>query len=121
MNWYLEVVKKYAVFSGRAQRAELWFFVLFNFIITVVLSFVDGLMGTVSAETGVGLLSGVYSIAILLPAIAVACRRLHDTGRTGWWLLIGFIPVIGAIVLLVFYVLDSQPGDNEYGPNPKGS
>jgi uncharacterized membrane protein YhaH (DUF805 family) len=120
MNWYLEVLKKYAVFSGRAQRAELWFFVLFNLIIALLLRYVDGMTGTVSEQTGVGLLGGIYSLAILLPSIAVAVRRLHDTGRTGWWLLIGFIPVIGSIVLLVFYVLDSQPGDNEYGPNPKG-
>ncbi|MDP3125664.1 MAG: DUF805 domain-containing protein, partial [Thiobacillus sp.] len=67
-----------------------------------------------------GLLSGLYSLAILIPSLAVTVRRLHDTGRTGWWLLIGLIPLIGAIVLLVFMLLDSQPGDNEYGASPKG-
>ena len=68
-----------------------------------------------------GLLSGLYSLAVLIPSIAVAVRRLHDTGRTGWWLLIGFIPLVGIIVLLVFLFTDSQPGPNQYGPNPKGT
>jgi uncharacterized membrane protein YhaH (DUF805 family) len=67
-----------------------------------------------------GLLSGLYSLAILIPSLAVTVRRLHDTDRTGWWLLIGMIPLIGAIVLLVFMLLDSQPGDNQYGAHPKG-
>ena len=71
-------------------------------------------------NSGTGPLYLIYTLAFLLPSIAVAIRRLHDTGRTGWWLLLAFIPIIGAIVLIVFYCLDSQPGDNEYGPNPKG-
>ncbi len=119
MNWYLEVLKKYAVFSGRARRKEYWFFVLFNLIISLVLTFIDSAFGTLNEETGYGLLSGVYSLAVLIPSLAVAVRRLHDTGRTGWWLLIGLIPLIGLIVLLIFFVQDSKPGDNEYGPNPK--
>ena len=119
MNWYLEVLKKYAVFSGRARRKEYWFFVLFNLIISLVLTFIDSGLGTLNEETGYGLLSGVYSLAVLIPSLAVAVRRLHDTGRTGWWLLIGLIPLIGLIVLLIFFVQDSKPGDNEYGPNPK--
>ena len=119
MNWYLEVLKKYAVFSGRARRKEYWFFVLFNLIISLVLTFIDSALGTLNEETGYGLLSGVYSLAVLIPSLAVAVRRLHDTGRTGWWLLIGLIPLIGLIVLLIFFVQDSKPGENEYGPNPK--
>ena len=119
MNWYLEVLKKYAVFSGRARRKEYWFFVLFNLIISLVLTFIDSALGTLNEETGYGLLSGVYSLAVLIPSLAVAVRRLHDTGRTGWWLLIGLIPLIGLIVLLIFFVQDSKPGDNEYGSNPK--
>ena len=119
MNWYLTVLKKYAVFSGRARRKEYWFFVLFNVIIAIVLSVIDGVAGTMSADTGFGLLSGLYSLAVLIPGIAVAVRRLHDRGRSGWWLLIAFIPLIGAIVLLVFFVQDSEAGDNDYGPNPK--
>jgi uncharacterized membrane protein YhaH (DUF805 family) len=121
MNWYLEVLKKYAVFSGRARRKEYWMFFLFNLIITVVLALIDSLMGTFSPQAGLGLLSGLYSLAVLIPSIAVTVRRLHDTGRSGWWILIGLIPIIGGIVLLIFMVLDSQPGENQYGPNPKAT
>lgn len=119
MNWYLDVLKKYAVFGGRARRKEYWFFVLFNLIVSVVLSIIDGVIGTFSAESGIGLLSGVYSLAVLLPAIGVSIRRLHDTNRSGWWLLIGLVPLVGAIVLIVFMVQDSTAGDNQYGANPK--
>jgi uncharacterized membrane protein YhaH (DUF805 family) len=118
MNWYLEALRKYAVFEGRARRKEYWFFLLFTIIVTLILSFIDGMLGLFDTETGVGLLSGIYSIGVVIPCIAVGIRRLHDTGRSGWWLLITFIPVIGGLVLLVYTVLESQPGDNEYGPNP---
>ena len=120
MDWYLGVLKKYAVFSGRAHRTEFWMFVLINLIVSIILGFIDSMLGLASEE-GYGLLSGVYVLAVLLPSVAVAVRRLHDTGRSGWWQLIGFVPLVGFIVLLVFYVLDSQPGTNEYGPNPKGT
>lgn len=119
MNWYLEVLKKYAVFSGRARRKEYWFFVLFNIIISIVLAVIDGVTGSFSPEAGVGLLGGIYTLAVLIPSIAVSVRRLHDTGRSGWWLLIALVPLIGAIVLLVFMVQDSKPGQNQYGANPK--
>lgn len=120
MNWYLEVLKKYAVFSGRARRQEYWYFFLFSLIISIVLAVVDGVTGSFSAEAGVGLLGGIYALAVLIPGLAVSVRRLHDTGRSGWWLLIALIPVIGAIVLLVFMVLEGKPGTNQYGSNPKG-
>ena len=119
MNWYLEVLKKYAVFSGRARRKEYWFFVLFNIIIALALTFIDFSTGLYDVESEVGLLGGLYSLAVLVPSIAVTIRRLHDTDRTGWWFLIAFVPIIGVIVLLVFTVFDSTPGDNQYGPNPK--
>ena len=119
MDWYLRVLKQYAVFNGRARRKEYWFFVLFNILISIGLAIVDGLTGSFSAEAGLGLLGGVYTLAVLIPSIAVSVRRLHDTNRSGWWLLIAFIPLIGAIVLLVFMVLDSHPGANRFGPNPK--
>ncbi len=119
MQWYLAVLKKYAVFNGRASRSEFWWFVLFNIIVAFVLGFIDGLLGT-TTQSGYGLLSGIYSLAVLLPAIGVAIRRLHDSGKTGWWLLLCFVPIIGAIVLIVFYCLDSEPGPNQYGENPKG-
>lgn len=120
MNWYLDVLKKYAVFSGRARRKEYWFFALFNVIATIILAFVDSALGTFNMETGVGILGMIYALAVLLPAIGVAIRRLHDTGRSGWWLLLAFLPLIGAIVLIIFFVMDSSPGENEYGTNPKG-
>ncbi|MFP3977479.1 DUF805 domain-containing protein [Marinobacter sp. KMM 10035] len=119
MNWYLEVLKKYAIFNGRARRAEYWWFVLFNIIISLALGAIDGVTGTFSPEAGLGLLGGLYTLAVLLPSLAVTVRRLHDTGRSGWWFLMVFVPLIGAIVLLVFMVLDSKPGQNQYGPNPK--
>jgi len=119
MDWYIAVIKKYAVFSGRARRKEYWYFVLFNILVSIGLSFIDTATGTVNAETGYGLLSGIYSLAVLIPSLAVLIRRLHDTDRSGWWILIGLIPVIGWIVLLVFVVQDSHPGQNQYGDNPK--
>ena len=121
MNCYLEVLKKYAVFSGRARRKEYWMFFLFNLIITAVLALIDSLTGTFSSQAGLGLLSGLYSLAVLIPSIAVTVRRLHDTGRSGWWILLGLIPIIGGIILLIFMVLDSQPGENQYGPDPKAA
>jgi uncharacterized membrane protein YhaH (DUF805 family) len=120
MDWFLGALKKYAVFEGRARRREYWFYVLFVLIISIVLNIVDRFTGTYSAAYGAGLLGGLFSLAILIPSLAVGARRLHDTGRSGWWLLIGLIPFIGAIVLIVFFVIDSQPGTNQYGPNPKG-
>ena len=118
MNWYLTVLKNYAQFSGRARRSEYWYFVLFNMIISIVLSFVDGMIGTFDLETGVGLLSGVYALLVFIPSLAVAFRRLHDTGRSAWGLLLFFIPLIGAIVILIFLVQDSKD-ENEYGISPK--
>ena len=113
MEWYLEVLRKYAVFSGRARRKEYWMFVLINMLIALALGVLDGILG------GGGLLGGLYSLAILIPSLAVAVRRLHDTGRSGWWILICLIPLLGAIVLLIFMVIDSDPGANEFGRNPK--
>lgn len=114
MQWYLKVLKNYIGFQGRARRKEYWVFFLFNFLITMLLSIIEVMLGLG------GILSGIYGLFVLLPSIAVNVRRLHDIGRTGWWMLLSFIPVIGLIVLLIFAVLDSQPGENKYGPNPKG-
>lgn len=119
MDWYIGVLKKYTVFSGRARRKEYWFFVLINTLISIMLGFVDGYLGFYDPSVGIGMLSGVYALAVLLPSLAVAVRRLHDTGRTGWWMLIIVLPLIGPIVLLVFFVFDSQPEANEYGESPK--
>lgn len=120
MNWYLAALKKYADFSGRARRKEYWFFALFNFLITLALIFVDVSIGGLSPEAGLGMFSGLYSLGVLIPSIAVTVRRLHDSDKTGWWILIGLIPLIGAIVMLVFMVIDGTPGNNSYGSDPKG-
>lgn len=120
MSWYLEVLKKYAVFSGRARRTEFWMFTLVNIAVSMLLAFVDNSFG-MTVSYGVGMLSSLYGLAVLIPSLAVAVRRLHDTGRSGWWWLISLVPLIGAVVLLIFAAQDSQPGSNKYGPNPKGA
>ena len=114
MQWYVGVLKKYAEFGGRARRKEFWMFVLFNVLISLALGIVD-------AVIGFGLLGALYGLAVLVPSIAVSVRRLHDIGRTGWWVLIGFVPLIGLIVLIVFAVQEGQSGSNEYGPDPKAA
>ena len=121
VSWYLEALKKYAVFHGRSRRAEYWYFVLFNLIVAIVLAAIDSLLGTFSSAQNIGLLSGIYSLAVLIPTLAVTFRRLHDIDRSGWWILINLVPLIGTIVLLVFALMDGTPGDNRYGPNPKGA
>ena len=119
MSYYLEALKKYAVFSGRARRAEYWYFVLFNLIVAFVLALIDTLLGTTTGVSSFGLLSGIYSLAVLIPTLAVMVRRLHDIDRTGWWLLINLVPLVGTIVLLVFALTPGTPGSNQYGPDPK--
>ncbi|MBL4606269.1 MAG: DUF805 domain-containing protein [Pseudomonadales bacterium] len=119
MNWYIEVLKKYAVFSGRSQRKEYWYFLLFNLIALILFVSIDAAIGTFNVETGTGIISTIYMLAVLLPYFGVGIRRLHDTNRSGWWLLIGFIPIVGPIVLIVFFCLDSDPDENKYGENPK--
>ena len=115
MNWYLEVLKKYAVFSGRARRQEYWMFVLISILISIGITVIESMIGSP------GIIGMLYSLAVLIPSLAVGARRLHDTGRSGWWLLIGLVPLIGVIVLIVFFVMDSQEGSNEYGENPKAA
>jgi uncharacterized membrane protein YhaH (DUF805 family) len=113
MEWYLAALRKFADFTGRARRKEYWFFVLFNVLVAMGISFVEALLGLG------GFLSMIYSLAMLIPGLAVGARRLHDIGRSGWWLLIGLVPLVGWIVLIVFALQDSEPHDNQYGPPPK--
>ncbi|WP_394790072.1 DUF805 domain-containing protein [Rhodoferax sp.] len=119
MDWFVDALKKYAVFSGRAQRSEYWYFFLFYFLLYIGAAIIDGLAGSFNRHSGMGVVTSIYAIAMLLPSLSVGVRRLHDIDRRGWWLLIAVIPVVGAIVLLVFAVKDSQPGTNRFGPNPK--
>ena len=119
MNWYLKVLKQYADFSGRARRKEYWMFVLFNMIFAIVAAILDNVLGIAMEGTGYGTLYGIYALAVLIPGLAVAVRRLHDVGKSGWMILITLIPLIGAIWLLVLLVTDSNLGENQYGQNPK--
>ncbi len=126
------VYSNYAKFTGRARRAEFWWFVLFYMIVGIVLSIIDGaLFGTVtesgslstgdysySSQTNTPILSGIFYLATLLPYLGVSVRRLHDIDRTGWWLLLGFIPLIGIIVLIVWFATGGDKGDNRFGPDP---
>ncbi len=118
MNYYIAALKKYAVFDGRARRAEYWYFFLFNLIIQTILSILDTLISK-AASMDIGVLLGLYSLAVFIPGLALSVRRLHDTGHSAWWLLIGLVPFVGAIVLFVFVLQDSQPGTNQFGPSPK--
>lgn len=118
MHWYIDVLKKYAVFSGRAQRAEYWMFLLINLIISIAIGIFSSVTGMVS-ENGISILSSLYSLGIIIPSIAVTVRRLHDIDKSGWWILMSLIPFIGIIVLLIFMIRDSQVGTNRYGSNPK--
>lgn len=112
MEWYLKVLNQYADFNGRARRKEYWMFILFNVIFGAVAGVVGGIIGTEA-------IAGLYSLALLIPSIAVGVRRLHDIGKSGWMLLISFIPLIGAIWLIVLFATDGEPGVNQYGANPK--
>ncbi len=118
MNWYFEVLQKYAVFDGRARRKEYWYFTLFNMIIVYAISALDHLVFSTVTDSGVGLLGAIYFLAVFLPYLSVSIRRLHDTDRTGWWLLINLIPLIGMIVFIVFMASKGTEGDNQYGPSP---
>ncbi len=113
MNEYVKVMKSWKDFSGRARRREYWMFVLFNVIFGIVANIIDGIIGTN------GLIGGLYSLVVLVPALAVSVRRLHDVGKSGWWILICLVPVIGALYFLYLTILEGQQGTNEYGPNPK--
>lgn len=119
MNWYLSVLKQYANFNGRARRKEYWMFFLFNIIFSFAAAMLDNLLGTANPELNYGVIYILYAIIMLIPSLAVGVRRLHDIGKSGWMMLVGIIPLIGAIWLLVLLVTDSNPGENQYGPNPK--
>ena len=119
MHSHLEVLRKYFVFSGRASRREYWLFTVFYLLTIMLAVIVDFALGTFDAQLGFGRLSWAYFVLTLPPVLGLSVRRLHDIGRSGWWVLIGAIPGVGDLILLVLALFDSQPGDNAYGPNPK--
>lgn len=119
MNWYLNVLRKYKEFEGRAGRKEFWYAHLINFLLMALLGGLDRWIGTFSEASGVGLLHTVYALVVFLPMLAVLVRRLHDTDYSGWWILIGLVPVIGWITLVIFSVQKGTEGENQYGDDPQ--
>ena len=124
MDWYLMVLRRYAQFDGRSRRKEFWIFALFNILIILASLFVRfasfGVMVHDNyTETVLSIPLAFYILVIIIPSLAVTVRRLHDTGKSGWMILLCLIPIVGEIIVLVFTVLDSDPGPNQYGPNPK--
>ena len=119
MNYYLKVLKQYSNFKGRARRKEYWMFTIFNIIFGGIAMTLDSVFGIAIEGVGYGPLYGIYVLVLFIPGLAVAVRRLHDIGKSGWMYLIVFIPLIGAIWILVLLLKDSEEGDNKYGPNPK--
>lgn len=118
MKWFIKCIKHYVDFSGRARRKEYWMFTLFNCIFGFVLGIIDG-VAEIAGISGIAVLGYLYSGFILLPSIALCVRRLHDVGKSGWFYLIGLIPIVGSIWLLVLFCTAGQPGENKWGPNPK--
>lgn len=113
MKWFIEALKKYAVFTGRAQRKEYWMFALISTLIAFPLLFID------LATGGPAFLSSLYCLALFLPSLAVSVRRLHDIGKSGWWITINMVPFLGAMIYLIYLITDSMDEGNPYGPNPK--
>jgi len=120
MEWYVMVLKRYAEFNGRSRRREYWMFTLYNIVIYTILY----LAGFLTIRSGLGFvffgLAFLYALGVLVPSLAVAVRRLHDSDKSGWLILIGIIPIVG-LALIVLLCLDGTPGDNQYGPNPKAA
>ena len=114
MSWYIQAIKNYCNFSGRARRTEYWMFTLISAVIVSVLGIIDGIIG-------INILTSLYSLFILIPELALSFRRLHDIDKSAWWLLIAFVPVVGAIVLLVFSLKQGTVGTNGYGDDPKAT
>jgi uncharacterized membrane protein YhaH (DUF805 family) len=118
MDWYLKVLKNYVGFSGRARRKEYWMFVLFNILFAVAAMVLDNVLGLASEKLHYGPIYGLYALAVFLPGLAAGVRRLHDTDRSGWWLLLCLVPLVG-LVVIVFLALEGTPGGNRFGPDPK--
>ncbi|MEE0889497.1 MAG: DUF805 domain-containing protein [Bacteroidales bacterium] len=120
MKWFIKCIKQYADFKGRARRKEYWMFTLFYLLFLLPLALLVGIEIGLEIEVPIfTILFVLFIFALIVPTYAVTARRLHDTGRSGWWILINFIPYIGGIWLFVLTCLDSKPGTNKWGDNPK--
>lgn len=119
MNWYFAALNKYADFSGRARRREYWTFTIVNVVLIIVGVIVDNVVGTIVFDGPFGYLSLAIIIATIIPGLAVTVRRLHDSGKSGWYYLLSFIPYAGGILMLVMMLLDSEPNENQNGLDPK--
>ena len=118
MNYYFDALKNYGNFSGRARRKAYWLWVLFNTLVSIVFFVIDKAVGTPLIVLDYGLLYSLYALAVFVPGIAILVRRLHDTGRCGWWAFLLLVPCAGAVVIIIFCVLPSSPDENQYGPCP---
>ncbi|GAA5216957.1 DUF805 domain-containing protein [Corallincola platygyrae] len=114
MSWFIAALKNYATFAGRARRAEYWYFVLFYLLSVIAGAVIDVLLG-------LGFVAAIVMLGLIIPSISVCVRRLHDTGRSGWWWWIQLVPLVGPIILLIFMVQNSADAENDYGPNPKAA
>ena len=119
MKYFLYCLQHYADFNGRARRSEYWYFVLFNFIVSILIGLSLGVIAGLLNVPALVYLAYLWSLAVFIPSLAVSVRRLHDIGRSGWWLLLSLIPLVGSIILIIWCCFDSQPGANQYGSNPK--
>ena len=120
MEWYLKVVKdNYANFTGRARRQEYWMFVLFNLIFVIGVAVVSGILTALTDVAAFASLYVIYVLGIIIPSLAVAVRRLHDVGKSGWFYFISLIPLIGGIWLIILFATEGDKGPNSYGPDPK--
>ncbi len=121
MKWYLKCLKQYFDFSGRARRKEYWLFCLFNMIFAIILEIIDTVTG-LTFSVGIvelGILGVIYSLLLFIPGLAVGVRRLHDIGKSGWFYLIGLIPLVGAIIVLIWFCKEGEHKTNKWGPDPK--
>lgn len=121
MEWYLGPLRKFATFTGRARRKEYWLFILLNYVVLFVLAVIDNILGTTMQDLPYGFITLLYSLVLMIPLLALNVRRMHDLGKSGWWLFITLVPFVGGIWYFVLTVTAGEKGDNQYGPDPKAA
>jgi uncharacterized membrane protein YhaH (DUF805 family) len=118
MSWFLFCLRNYTKFTGRASRREFWSFYLLFFLTYIILALLDSLLGKFSWEKGMGPLSGIFALATVVPSLAAGARRLHDTGRSGWWQILYPVPLVGFVIVMVLLAWRGQANENRFGPPP---